>query len=277
MKAGGIIKFAVILTLALLSHTARAWVWLGLADARPVSGPAIKEKDLIGKVVLVYFFTADVNDAQLLARTQELYAKRDEKRFTVVGSCRDDRGVAELARKHKIAYPIYKGFRVATALEKAPGTLYFVDEYGRMQYQIGDMASLGLLEKALSAALQRCGQPPSLTEGASFVHCGSLKDQMVFGKDLSQIEASLWKSAASGRSPSATADVKSKAVEAQRILDSMGRGMEKMLADVRVLMDIDVRKAYLFLDLYLKSFPRDKEKYEKLYAELKDKAGRAKQ
>lgn len=262
--------------LALMSQAARAWVWTGLADARPVSGPAIEEKDLIGKVVLVYFFTAAVNDEQLLARTQELYATRDEKRFVVVGSCEDPRGVAELARKHKLAYPIYKDFRVVTALAKPPGTLYFVDEYGRMQYQIVEAASMRRLEKALSAAILRCGQPPSLTEGAGFAHYGTLKDQLALGKDLTQVEASLLKVAASARNPSASAESKSRAAEAQRILDAMGRGMEKMLANVRVLMDVDIKKAYLFLDLYLKSFPRDKEKYEKLYTELKDRAARAK-
>ena len=138
MKTPVLVKCAALFVLALLSQAARAWVWTGLADARPVSGPAIEEKDLIGKVVLVYFFTDAVNDEQLLARTQELYATRDEKRFVVVGSCEDSRGVAELARKRKLAYPIYKDFRVVTALAKPPGTLYFVDEYGRMQYQIGE-------------------------------------------------------------------------------------------------------------------------------------------
>lgn len=276
MKVGTMLKCAVAIALVAISQVANAWVWIGLKDASPVSGPRIEEKDLIGKVVLVYFFSSDVHDAKLLARTQELYSQRDESRFTVVGSCKDDSGVAELARKHKLAYPIYKDFRVATAMEKTPGTMYFVDEYGRMQYQINDASSLRRLEKALFSAIQRCGQPPSLTDGVSFAHHGTLKDQLVFGRDLSQIEASLWKIVASGRNPSAAAETRSRSVEAQRILDSMGRGMEQMVSNVRVLMDIDIKKAYLFLDLYLKSFPRDKEKYEKLYSELKDRAARAK-
>lgn len=268
------LRYAVLAILLVLSGAANAWVWHGLKDARPVAGPSIQEKDLFGKVVLVYNFTATTYDAKVLQRTQKLHETLDRTKFTVVGSCKDERGVAALAKRHGVAYPVYKEFRVVTAMEKAPGTLYFVDEYGRMIWQSRDAASQRDLERALVGALACCGKPPSLTAGASFTFHKALKDQLVYGKDVSQVEKLLEGEVAAGRKASANAEAKAKAAEAQQILNAIGRGMEQMVPNVRVLMDIDIKRAYRFLDLHLKSFPRDRERYAKLYEELANRAAR---
>lgn len=260
MQIGKLARYGVLVAMGSVATVAHAWVWHGLKDAQPVAGPSLAEKDLIGKVVLVYCFTSDTVNEKLLKRTQALSAAYDKAKFAVVGSCKDATGVAELVRRHGATYPVYRGFRVVTALEKEPGTLYFVNEYGRLVWQSRDTEHLSSLEAALDEAVKTCGKPPSLTRGVTFVHYRALKDRLVLGENLEEIEGSLRRIAAGASA---------KAAEAKLILDAVGRGMEETIADIRVLMDIDAPRAFQFLDLYLKSFPRDRSRYAKLYEELK--------
>lgn len=267
-------KFAVICLLSLLSPAANAWIWQNLNrdSPAPLSGEAVHERDLIGKVVLIYCYSDKGCDVARLLRAQKLFETNDRAKFAVVGACPDKACDEAFLRKHKISYPIYEGWRVPHYNNKPVNAMYVLDDFGRMVWQSRDAASQRDLEKALAGAIAKIGQPPSLTEGVSFTHYRALEDQLAYGKDLSKIEARLSKDSAARLKPSAKPEAMSKAIEAQQILTAVGRGMEQMAGCIRTLMDIDARRAYRFLDLHLKSFPRDREKYAKLHDELEKRA-----
>lgn len=264
------------LFLALFAPAANAWIWQNLNrdSSGPLAGEIVHERDLLGKVVLIYGFSAKDCDLSRITRAQKLLESNDKAKFAVIGASLDETCDADFLRKRKITFPVYERGRVPHFHNKPANTMYVLDEYGRMIWQSRDAGSLRDLEKALAAAIAQIGQTPSLTAGASFNYHKSLKDQLVYGKELSQIEKSLAAEVAAGRTVSATAEMRAKAAEAQQILNAIYRGMEEMIPNVRTLMDINVKRAYQFLDLHLKSFPRDKEKYAKLYEELAQRAAR---
>ncbi|MGN0854555.1 MAG: hypothetical protein ACI4R9_03425 [Kiritimatiellia bacterium] len=263
----------VALLLALAAPAANAWIWQNLnKESGPLAGDAVRERDLIGKVVLVCCLSSQECDVSRLVRAQELLEANDRTKFAVIGASLDRTCDAELLRRHKITFPVYESGSVPCTYGKPANAMYFLDEYGRQIWQSRDAASQRDLEQALAATLARVGEPPSLTEGVTFVHYRTLREQLVYGRNLAQLEAQLAKDAAAGHRATADAAAKERAAEAQQILDAMGRGMERMMKDVRTLADIDRKRAYRFLDLHLKSFPRDKEKYAEFYADLERRA-----
>ena len=88
--------------------------WKNLNDKSYISGDKITEADLLGNVVLVYYWdTADENSVKILPEIEKIWSSFKTKKFRLVGTyvgVRDDAKVKSLIEKNKVTFPVYYKF-----------------------------------------------------------------------------------------------------------------------------------------------------------------------
>ena len=128
--------FSLIFSLSAFS----AVEWRNLDEAHHLAGRKASEGYLCGKVVLVDRWGVKCPPCRrLLPRVEEIWQSFKTKPFVVLGGhvagWGDKDGVEELAKKHKLTYPIYEDAGLANEPPfNAIPFLYVVDETGKVLY-----------------------------------------------------------------------------------------------------------------------------------------------
>lgn len=255
---------------------ANAGMWEGLEDANYVMGPKITEKDVFGKVVLLYYLDGSEKGLNPVERVEALYKSHDKKRFCVIGSyCGSKEGAAAALAKQKITFPVYKGAKLASDTSKTrdAGHVLIVSQYGKILAATSAHSNFNRdHEKILVEAITSVGQPPSVIPGIELDKYKALKNKLRLGSNLKGVIKQLEKDVEAANKKTATAAVKAKADEASSILSAISSGKSDIEANMSALTDLNPEEAYKIMQLFVKSFPDEAADYKDKLAELKTKA-----
>lgn len=117
--------------------------WQGLDAANWIAGRKIAERDLKGKVVLLYVFDASSERSlPLLPRVQQIYSSFKHKPFLVVGSAAS-RELAEvkkaLKERKNVTFPVYAdaepAFGKVTASQRTRPYFLVIDSKGKIVHR----------------------------------------------------------------------------------------------------------------------------------------------
>ena len=244
--------------------------WKNLNDKSYISGDKITEADLLGNVVLVYYWdTADENSVKILPEIEKIWSSFKTKKFRLVGTyvgVRDDAKVKSLIEKNKVTFPVYYKFSLdpdpKVGFQKAPF-------FNVVNHRGVSVLGKGSVKEAIEAAVEAMGSigmPVSLCGDVEFKKFKGLAGQLKLGKNVSNIVKALEKKKAD-KDPNV-------AGEAQEILSAMERTMDDVKADIELYSEVDPAEAMKLVQLFLKTWPKDESAagFKESMSELKKKA-----
>lgn len=259
-----------------VAAAANAGIWEGVKEENYVCGPQITERDMLGKVIVVFYCDDGENAAKYYERAEQLWKGHDKKRFMMVGSVvgMEKEPAAALAAKHKMTFPFYKGVKLASDSEKRPaGTMVVVNQYGKVVIGTGLHGGNSRdFEQFLVEAITEVGMPPNLMPGVTLEKYKSLKNKIKLGTNLKGVIKGLEKDVAAAEKKTATAVQKAKAEEASSILSAIKEGKSEIYENITMLTDVNPEAALKLLTQYVKSFPDEAADNKEKLAELKTKA-----
>lgn len=252
-----------------------AGMWEGIADENYVGGLKITERDLLGKVVLLFVMNANEETEKAAPRMQELYKSLDNKRFCVLGSWAGDKekAAAELP-KLKTTFPVFMGAKLASdTTKRESGAAVVISQYGKVLAATTMHGGFNKdHEQILVESITMVGAPPNIIPGVTLEKYKSLKTSLKLGKNLKNVIKTLEKDVAKADKKTATAMDKAKAEEASSILSAIRDGKSEISDNITALSDVNPVEAYNLLSQYVKSFPDEAADNKEKLAELKVKA-----
>lgn len=258
-----------------VAAVANAGMWEGIADENYVGGLKITERDLLGKVVLLFVMNANEETEKAAPRMQELYKSLDNKRFCVLGSWAGDKekAAAELP-KLKTTFPVFMGAKLASdTTKRESGAAVVISQYGKVLAATTMHGGFNKdHEQILVESITMVGAPPNIIPGITLEKYKSLKTSLKLGKNLKNVIKTLEKDVAKADKKTATAMDKAKAEEASSILSAIRDGKSDISDNITALSDVNPVEAYNLLSQYVKSFPDEAADNKEKLAELKVKA-----
>lgn len=268
-------KTLILAGMMAVAAVANAGMWEGIADENYVGGLKITERDLLGKVVLLFVMNANEETEKAAPRMQELYKSLDNKRFCVLGSWagEKEKAATELP-KLKTTFPVYKGAKLASdTAKRESGAAVVISQYGKVLAATTMHGGFNKdHEQILVEAITMVGAPPNIIPGITLEKYKSLKTSLKLGKNLKNVIKTLEKDVAKADKKTATAMDKAKAEEASSILSAIRDGKSEISDNITALSDVNPVEAYNLLSQYVKSFPDEAADNKEKLAELKVKA-----
>ena len=244
--------------------------WKNLDDKSHVSGPKLTEADLLGKVVLVFYWdVSEEKSLKYLPEVEKVWSSFKTKKFQVVGNyvgTKNDEKVKEAIQKNKITFPVYYHFSLdpdpAHGLAAAP---YFnvVNHRGVSLY--GGAGVKDGTEKVVDS-IGAIGMPISLCSDVDFKKFKGMAGQLKLGKNLTNIIKTLEKKKAD-KDPNV-------ASEAQEIISAVESARDEVKGDIELYREVDPAEAIKLIDLFIKTWPKDDsaKEYKASVSELKKAA-----
>ena len=248
--------------------------WKNLNDKSYISGDKITEADLLGNVVLVYYWdTADENSVKILPEIEKIWSSFKTKKFRLVGTyvgVRDDAKVKSLIEKNKVTFPVYYKFSLdpdpKVGFAKTP---YFNVVNHRGVSVFGKAGVKEATEFAVEA-ISSIGMPVSLCGDVEFKKFKGLAGQLKLGKNVTNIMKTLEKKKAD-KDPNVSS-------EASEIISAVESAKDDIKSDIELYCEADPAEAIKLIQLFTKTWPKDdacqgfKEKMPELKEKAKEKA-----
>lgn len=263
---------AVCVAAALFANGAAKWK--NLNDKAYVCGPKLTEADLLGKVVLVFYWdVSEEKSLKYLPEVEKVWSSFKTKKFQVVGNyvgTKNDEKVKEAIQKNKITFPVYYHFSLdpdpAHGLAAAP---YFnvVNHRGVSLY--GGAGVKDGTEKVVDS-IGAIGMPISLCSDVDFKKFKGMAGQLKLGKNLTNILKTLEKKKGD-KDPNV-------ASEASEIISAIDSARDDVKSDIELYSEVDPAEALKLVQLFIKTWPKDdavhelKEKIPELKEKAKEKA-----
>ena len=227
--------------------------WKNLDDKTHVSGPKLTTADLLGNVVLVYYWDPTVWDSiKFLSEAEKIWNSYKTKKFIVVGSCQDVRNIAkvkEIIEKNKITFPIYHKF----SLDPDPRVTWEGFPYFNVVNHRGQGVYNGMKLKECTAkivdAIGVIGMPIALCGDVEFKKFKGMAGQLKLGKNLTNVMKTLDKKK-SDKDPNV-------ASEASEIFSAIESAKSDVKEDIELYREADPAEAIKFIDLFIKTWPKD--------------------
>lgn len=256
-----------------VASAAFASPWSGL-DNR-LSGADVSEGDLVGKVVLVDYWSTTVQPSRnVQPRVEKIWQSFRSKPFRVIGSVADGSAeeVEAFCKKNGITVPMFAG---VTYLGKGAGRalpfFVVVDAHGRVAYSGGsDRDATEALENAIVSA----SLPFSLAGNHVFGKKDpyrSLEKQLVLGKPVKSIVTRLQGDAKKAQLKSATAAQRAKAAEAEELLAAIRASVPAIRSDIDARLACDPAGALKLIREFKVSFPDEAAQYKEKAAEIESR------
>lgn len=264
-----------VLILAVGAISVHAAVWRGLTDANWYSGPKVTEKDLAGKVVLVDKWGVHCPPCRaLLPKAQKIWDSFKNKNFVLIGShCqgRSNAEVAKLVKDNNLTFPIYEMAGLAENEPRGRGIpfLYVVNHRGKVVYS-GHNANEAIT--AVTDAIVAINLPPSLTASIDLGDNPAYKPllkQIVLGKNVTPFIKRLQSEIAKGEKRMASQAQKDNALAAKTIIDGIEAAKGDILAEIELKKTTNPEEALKYLQLFMKSFPKESAELKAQIPELK--------
>lgn len=272
-------KRIIAVAIMVVATVANAGLWEGITDENHVGGPKITERDLLGKVVLLFIMNANEETEKAYARVEGFYKSFDKKRFHVIGSWagEKEKAAAELT-KLKVAFPVYKDAKLASDTTKRfSGASVIVSPYGKVLAATTMHGGLSKdHEQIMVEAISAVGLPPNIIPGVTLEKYKSLANKLKLGVNLKGTIKALEKDVAKADRKTATVMDKAKAEEASSILSAIKDAKSEIRDNIIALADINPDAALKLLTQYVKSFPDEAAEYKDKLVELKTKAAELK-
>jgi hypothetical protein len=227
--------------------------WKNLNDKSYISGDKITEADLLGNVVLVYYWdTADENSVKILPEIEKIWSSFKTKKFRLVGTyvgVRDDAKVKSLIEKNKVTFPVYYKFSLdpdpKVGFAKTP---YFNVVNHRGVSVFGKAGVKEATEFAVEA-ISSIGMPVSLCGDVEFKKFKGLAGQLKLGKNVTNIMKTLEKKKGD-KDPNV-------ASEASEIISAIEGARDDIKADIELYSEVDPSEALKLVQLFIKTWPKD--------------------
>ena len=227
--------------------------WKNLNDKSYISGDKITEADLLGNVVLVYYWdTADENSVKILPEIEKIWSSFKTKKFRLVGTyvgVRDDAKVKSLIEKNKVTFPVYYKF----SLDPDPKVGFAKTPYFNVVNHRGVSVfwKAGVKEATEFAveAISSIGMPVSLCGDVEFKKFKGLAGQLKLGKNVTNIMKTLEKKKGD-KDPNV-------ASEAQEIISAIESARDDVKADIELYGKADPAEAIKLIQLFIKTWPKD--------------------
>ena len=227
--------------------------WKNLNDKSYISGDKITEADLLGNVVLVYYWdTADENSVKILPEIEKIWSSFKTKKFRLVGTyvgVRDDAKVKSLIEKNKVTFPVYYKFSLdpdpKVGFAKTP---YFNVVNHRGVSVFGEAGVKEATEFAVEA-ISSIGMPVSLCGDVEFKKFKGLAGQLKLGKNVTNIMKTLEKKKGD-KDPNV-------ASEASEIISAIESARDDIKADIEMYSEVDPSEALKLVQLFIKTWPKD--------------------
>ena len=244
--------------------------WKNLDDKSHLFGEKISSEDLLGKVVLVYYWdVSEENSLRLLTDVEKVWNSFKTKKFRVVGNYVGKDDVAKVkaaAEKYKVTFPVYRRFTLDPDPKPGWGKSPFfcvVNHRGTALYSGG--GSKEGTEKVVDA-ISSIGMPVSMCGDVEFKKFKGLAGQLKLGKNVTNIMKTLEKKKGD-KDPNV-------ASEAQDILSAIDDAKNDVKADIEIFKETDPAEAIKVIQLFMKTWPKDDAVAElkEMIPELKGKA-----
>ena len=227
--------------------------WKNLNDKSYISGDKITEADLLGNVVLVYYWdTADENSVKILPEIEKIWSSFKTKKFRLVGTyvgVRDDAKVKSLIEKNTVTFPVYYKFSLdpdpKVGFAKTP---YFNVVNHRGVSVFGKAGVKEATEFAVEA-ISSIGMPVSLCGDVEFKKFKGLAGQLKLGKNVTNILKTLEKKKGD-KDPNV-------ASEASEIISAIESARDDIKADIEMYSEVDPSEAIKLIQLFMKTWPKD--------------------
>jgi len=264
-------KAAVVAVCALSALFASgAAKWKNLDDKSHVSGPKLTETDLLGKVVLVYYWDlSEETSVKYLPEVEKVWSSFKTKKFQVVGNyvgAKSDEKVKEAIQKNKVTFPVYYNFSLdpdpKVGFQKAP----FFNVVSHRGVSVYGGAGIKDGTEKIVDTVSSIGMPISLCGDVTFKKFKSLEKQLALGKNVSSVIKNLEK------------QLKSKdsniVAEAQEIISAIDKAKDDVKEDIALYREADPAEAIRLINLFLKTWPKDDsaKEYKDAIADLKKAA-----
>lgn len=262
-------KAAVVAACALSALLASgAAKWKNLDDKAHVCGPKLTETDLLGKVVLVYYWDIlEETSVKYLPEVEKVWSAFKAKKFQVVGShvgSAANEKVKETIEKNKVTFPVYKDFTPDPPPTRSK-TPYFcvLNHRGVAVYTSNGMKPA---QEAIVLAITEMFGSPSLCKDVTFKKFKSLEKQLTLGKNVSSVVKNLEKQLKSKDS--------NVVAEAQEIISAIDSAKGDVKEDIELYREADPAEAIRLINLFLKTWPKDDsaKEYKDAIADLKKAA-----
>ena len=227
--------------------------WKNLDDKAYVGGPKLTEADLLGKVVLVYYWDlSEGASVKYLPEVEKVWNSFKTKKFQVVGNyigTKDDEKVKEAIQKNKVTFPVYYKFSLdpdpKVEWEKVP---YFnvVNHRG-----VSVFGKAGVKEAIASVVemIGAVGMPISLCGDVEFKKFKGMAGQLKLGKNLTNVMKALEKKKAD-KDPNV-------ASEASEIISAIESAKNDVKEDIALYREADPAEAIKLIQLFMKTWPKD--------------------
>jgi len=227
--------------------------WKNLDDKAYVGGPKLTEADLLGKVVLVYYWDlSEGASVKYLPEVEKVWNSFKTKKLQVVGNyigTKDDEKVKEAIQKNKVTFPVYYKFSLdpdpKVEWEKVP---YFnvVNHRG-----VSVFGKAGVKEAIASVVemIGAVGMPISLCGDVEFKKFKGMAGQLKLGKNLTNVMKALEKKKAD-KDPNV-------ASEASEIISAIESAKNDVKEDIALYREADPTEAIKLIQLFMKTWPKD--------------------
>ena len=259
----------VACTLATLFASGAA-KWKNLDDKSHISGPKLTETDLLGKVVLVFYWDLSLEaSVKYLPEVEKVWSSFKTKKFQVVGNyvgSKNDEKVKEAIQKNKVTFPVYYNFSLdpdpKVAFQRAP---FFNVVNHRGASVLGKASVKEAIEGAVEA-MGAIGMPVSLCGDVEFKKLKGMAGQLKLGKNLTNVLKTLEKKKAD-KDPNV-------ASEASEIISAVESAKSDIKEDIALYREADPAEAIKLIQLFVKTWPKDDsaKEYKDSIADLKKSA-----
>lgn len=242
--------------------------WKNLDDKSHLFGEKISSEDLLGKVVLVYYWdVSEENSLRLLTDVEKVWNSFKTKKFRVVGNYVGKDDVAKVkaaAEKHKVTFPVYRRFTLDPDPKPGKSPFFCVVNHRGTALYTGGGSKEGI-EKVVDA-ISSIGMPVSMCGDVEFKKFKGLAGQLKLGKNVTNIMKTLEKKKGD-KDPNV-------ASEAQDILSAIDDAKSEVKADIEIFKETDPAEAIKVIQLFMKTWPKDDAVAElkEMIPELKGKA-----
>lgn len=227
--------------------------WKNLDDKAHVCGEKLTADDLLGKVVLVYYWDlSEEKSIKYIPEVEKVWDSFKTKKFVVVGNyigSRDDAKIKAAAEKNKLSVPVYCNFTLdpdpKPGFGKAP---YFVAVSHRGTALYTGSSAKEATEKVVEA-INAIGMPVSLCQDVELKKFKGLAAQLKLGKNISNTVKMLEKKKGD-KDPNV-------ASEAQEILSAIDRAKEDVKADIDIYKEVDPAESMKIVQMFMKTWPKD--------------------
>ena len=228
--------------------------WKNLDDASYMAGDKLTTDDLIGKVVLVYYWDlSEAASVKYLPEVEKVWSSFKTKKFVVVGSyqgAKDAAKVKEAVAKEKLTFPVYYKFSLdpdpKVAFQKPP----FFNVVNHRGTSVFGKASVKEATEAVVNAIGAIGMPVSLCGDVELKKFKGLAGQLKLGKNVSTAVKTLTKESQKAKDPNV-------ASEAQELLSAIDRARDDVKEDIELMKKVDPAEALKLITLFMKTWPKD--------------------